>query len=172
MKVEDVLNDKTQKAKAKVKQIGQGLIDGAISLNIFLNVTEGQRGTNRATCIEALEFATRENPDIASKELLHFATQALQEEEPRTKWESAKVIGNIATKFPTHLDTAIASLLDNARHSGTVVRWASALALGEILKLQGKEDKDLIEKIEGLSAKEEDEGVKKKYLDALKKVKK
>jgi hypothetical protein len=52
------------------------------------------------------------------------------------------------------------------------VRWASAFALGEILKLKTKHNKELIPAIEAISNREEDNGVKKKYLDALKKAKK
>lgn len=88
------------------------------------------------------------------------------------KWESAKVIGNIVALFPAQINTSINSLLSNAENTGTVVRWATAYALAEILKLKTDHNKKLLPKIELLCDKEEDNGVKKKYIDALKKVKK
>ena len=47
-----------------------------------------------------------------------------------------------------------------------------AYALAEILKLKMDYNKTLLPKIEILCEKEEDNGVKKKYIDAIKKVKK
>jgi hypothetical protein len=88
------------------------------------------------------------------------------------KWESAKVIGNIAKLFPTQLDKCVNNLLLNAEKTGTVIRWATAYALAEILKLKTELNKKLLPKVETLCENEEDNGVKKKYLDALKKVKK
>lgn len=101
-----------------------------------------------------------------------YVTEALKDDEPRVKWESAKVIGNIAKLYPNQLDKAINNLLPNAEKTGTVVRWATAYALAEILKLKTENNKKLLPKIETLCEKEDDNGVKKKYLDAIKKVKK
>jgi HEAT repeat protein len=104
--------------------------------------------------------------------LLDYVTKALRDEVPRVKWESAKVIGNIAKLFPTNLDKSINNLLPNAKNEGTVVRWATAYALAEILSLKTESNKKLLPKIVTLCENEEDNGVKKKYLNALKKVKK
>lgn len=96
----------------------------------------------------------------------------LKGSEPRIKWESAKIVGNIAKLFPDQLKQTILNLLDNTRHSGTVVRWATAYALAEIIKLKTDQNDFLIPEVELLCELEEDNGVKKKYLDALKKIKK
>jgi HEAT repeat protein len=82
-----------------------------------------------------------------------------------------RVIGNIAHLFPTKLNKTIINLLTNSKDNGTVVRWASAFALGEILKLKTKHNKDLLPTLEAICDDEEDKGVKKKYIDALKKTK-
>jgi hypothetical protein len=63
-------------------------------------------------------------------------------------------------------------LLTNSEYDGTVVRWASAFALGEILKLKTKHNKDWLPAIEDICHREQDNGVKKKYFDAIKKTKK
>ncbi|MGV3761952.1 hypothetical protein [Parapedobacter sp.] len=80
-------------------------------------------------------------------------------------------VSAIAPLFPNELDRSIANLLPNTENPGTVVRWATAYALGEILKLKTDANNGLLPVLEILSAKEEDNGVKKKYLDALKKAK-
>lgn len=170
MKIEDIFQDKNIKAKGKVAIIGEWLINNEIPLEELLAYAEKQKATDKATCIEAIEYATKKAPAIANEGLLNYITKTLKDDEPRVKWESAKVIGNIAKIFPTQLDKAITHLLPNATSTGTVVRWATAYALAEILKLNT--DQKLLSEIEALCEKEKDNGVRKKYLVAIKKVKK
>lgn len=172
MTIEQVFRDKTIKAKAKVATIGDWLLNNELPVEELLAYAEQQKAKDKATCIEAVEYASKKSPGIASEPLLDFVTDALKDDEPRVKWESAKVIGNIARLFPERLDQAIEHLLLNAENTGTVVRWASAYALAEILKLKTGHNQKLLPEIEMLCSKEEDNGVKKKYLDALKKIKK
>lgn len=172
MTIEELFKDKTLKAKAKVTQIGNWLLDGTLPMDELLVFTEKQSKTNKANCIESIEFATKKNPNLADEAVWALVTQSLQDEEPRIKWESAKVIANVAQLFPNKLAEAIAPLLANAQDKGTVVRWAAATALGEILKISGAHRDDLLPKIEQFIEKEEDTGVNKKYMEALKKVKK
>lgn len=172
MTIEQIFQDKTIKAKAKVAQIGEWLIQGDLPIDELLHYAQQQKATDKATCIEALEYATKKTPTIADENVLNYLVNALNDEEPRVKWESAKTIGNIAKCFPNELKNATDNLLKNATHQGTVVRWATAYALAEILKLKTELNTKLLPQIEHLSDGEEDNGVKKKYLDALKKVKK
>jgi aspartate-semialdehyde dehydrogenase len=172
MTIEQVFQDKSIKAKGKVSTIGEWLVNNEMPIEELLAYAEKQKATDKATCIEAVEYATKKAPTIADESLLEYVTKALKDEEPRVKWESAKVIGNIAKLFPTQLDKAIKNLLPNAQNTGTVVRWATAYALSEILKLKTENTINLLPIIEQLCEKEEDNGVKKKYLDAIKKVKK
>lgn len=172
MTVEELFQDKTIKAKGKVSAIGEWLIKNELPIEELLAYAEKQKATDKATCIEAIEYATKKEPTIANESVLNYLINTLKDDEPRVKWESAKTIGNIAKIFPTQLDKAIDNLLPNAKNKGTVVRWATAYALAEILKLKTENNKKLLPKIEILCEKEEDNGVKKKYLDALKKIKK
>jgi HEAT repeat protein len=172
MMIENLFQDKTIKAKGKVATIGEWLLTGELPIDELLVFAEKQKATDKATCIEAIEYATKKEATIADENLLVYVSNTLNDEEPRVKWESAKVIGNIAKQFPSQLDKAINHLLANAENNGTVVRWATAYALAEILKLKTESNKKLLPKIELLCEKEDDNGVKKKYLDALKKVKK
>ena len=169
MILEQVFQDKTVKAKGKVSIIGEWLISNELSIEELLDYAGRQRSSDKATCIEAVEYATKKKPTIADENLLAYVTTALKDEESRVKWESAKVIGNIAKLFPTQLDKAISNLLDNAENTGTVVRWATAFALAEIVKLNTESNKELLPEIKAFCDKEEDDGVKKKYIDAIKK---
>lgn len=172
MTIEQVFEDRSIMAKAKAVQIGDWLLNNELQIEELLAFAETQKAVNKATCIEALEYATKRSPEIADETVFTFVTKALEEEEPRVKWESAKVIGNVAKLFSVQLDKAINNLLVNAENTGTVVRWATAYALAEIVKLKTESNKRLLPKMEALCENEEDNGVKKKYLDALKKLKK
>ena len=170
MTLEKLFQDKTLKAKAKVAQIGDLLLSGKLPVDDLLTFTIKRSGAHKATCIEALEYATKKNPNIADESLLTFIAATLNDDEPRIKWESAKVIGNIAKLFPTQVVKCTDNLLKNAAHDGTVVRWATAYALAQILKLKMDVNKKLLPELEVLCQNEEDNGVKKKYLDAIKRV--
>ncbi|SJZ51581.1 HEAT repeat domain-containing protein [Sediminibacterium ginsengisoli] len=171
MTLEQVFNDKSVKAKGKVSMIGEWLLNGELPAEELMACAEKQKASDKATCIEAMEYATRKDASVADEALLSYVTLALRSEEPRIKWESAKVIGNIAKHFPDQLHETIPGLLNNASNPGTVVRWATAYALAEIIKLKKKYNEKLLPQIEQLAEKEEDGGVKKKYTDALKKIK-
>lgn len=167
--IEVLIQDKTIKPKEKTETISKWILDKSLPLNELIAFAEKQKDPAKATCIEALEFATRENPDIADVNALVFVTKTLTAKAPRIKWESAKVIGNIAYLFPAQLEKAIANLLTNSKHEGAVVRWSAAFALGEILKLQTNLNTDLLPVIEQIIGREEKNSIKKIYLDALKK---
>lgn len=172
MNLPDLLNDKTKKAKEKVATISNWLLDGVLPTAELILFAKKSKDSEKATCIEGIEFATKQNSKIADENVFAFVTKTLNESAPRVKWESAKVIGNIAHQFPTKLDKAIINLLINSEDKGTVVRWASAFALGEILKLKTKHNKELLPTLEAIYYREQDSAIKKKYLEAIKKIKK
>lgn len=171
MKIEKLLTDKTKKVKEKTETISKWLLDGSMPIDELIAFAEKSKDTEKATCIEAIEYVTKQDPTLADDSVFYFVTKALTEKAPRVKWESARVIGNVAHLFPSKLNKAITYLLINSEYEGTVVRWASAYALGEILKLKTKHYKDLLPTIEAISERETNNGVKKKYLDAIRKCK-
>ena len=172
MTIDELLKDKTKKQKDKTQTISKWLLDGSLPVDELIAFAEGCKDADKATCIEAMEYATKLQTTLANDNVWAFVTNTLLENAPRLKWESAKVIGNIAHLFPAKLNKTINNLLLNARDNSTVVRWASAYALGEILKLKSKHNKNLFPAIEVLCNNEDNNGVKKKYVDAIKKVKK
>lgn len=172
MTLEELIKDKSVKSKEKVDIISKWIIDTSLPTDELIAFSEKSKDPVKATCIEALEYATKQNPNLADETVFSFVTKTLTEKAPRIKWESAKVIGNTAHLFPKNLDQAITNLLDNTKHEGTVVRWSAAFALGEILKLKTKHNTTLLPLLEYISEKEEKNSIKKIYLDAIKKTKK
>lgn len=172
MTIDELLKDKTIKPKEKTETISKWILDRSLPVDELIAFAEKQKDPAKATCIESIEYATKQHPDIADETVLLFVSKTLTEKAPRIKWESAKVIGNIAHLFPNELDKSITNLLTNTQHEGTVVRWSSAFALGEILKLKTKHNAGLFPAIENICEKEEKNSIKKIYLDAIKKTKK
>ena len=129
MDFNELLNDKGKKPKERTEILAQYLLSEKEATSALITFAQRTKDPAKATCIEAMEYATKQNPSVATADVLEFATRSLTEKAPRIKWESAKVIGNIAHLFPTKLDKAIVHLLENSEHSGTVVRWSAAYAL-------------------------------------------
>jgi len=172
MTIDELLKDKAIKPKEKTETISKWILDKSLPVDELIAFTEKQKDPAKATCIEAMEYATKQNPGIADECVLTFVTQTLTVKAPRIKWESARVIGNIAHLFPAKLEKAISNLLSNTEHEGTVVRWSAAFALGEILKLKTKHNTVLFPAIENICQKEEKNSIRKIYLDAIKKTNK
>jgi HEAT repeat protein len=172
MIIEDILSNKSLKAKAKVQALGKAILTGNIKVDDLIKLATKVKGADKGTCVESLEFATKTNPEISNQKCFNFVVKCLADDAPRVKWEAARVIGNIAHLYKTKLDDAINGLLINTEDPGTVVRWSAAYALGEILACNTKRNEELIPAIETIIKREEDNAVKKIYLKSLKKVKK
>ena len=169
MNLEEILSDKSVKPKEKTGHISHLILDKKLNLADLIKFAKTQKDPNKATCIEAMEFATKNSPSIATKEVLDFVTETLTEKAPRIKWESAKVVGNIASLFPDKLEKATNHLLANTEHTGTVVRWSAAYALGEIIKTKHAKTRKLIPAVKAICEREEKNSIRKIYLAALKK---
>ncbi len=171
MDIKELLNNKSLKPKEKTETLCKWILNKVIKINEIIDFAHTSKDPIKASCIEAIEYVTKSNPEIASLSSLEFVSKTLAEKAPRVKWESARVMGNIAHLYPDNLDEAINNLLVNSEHSGTVVRWSAAFALGQIVKLKTVKNKDLIPAIESICEREEKNSIKKIYVDALKKAK-
>lgn len=169
MNFEEIINNKALKPKEKTQILCNWILSNASESNKLLQYSANCKDALKATCIEAFEMATKTKPEIVSSTSFNFFVNCLNEKAPRIKWESARVIGNIAAYHKNNLDDAAINLIQNAEHTGTVVRWSAAFALGEILKLNTSLNKELLPKIDSLCKKEEKNSIKKIYLSALKK---
>jgi HEAT repeat protein len=172
MNLADLFANKDLKSKAKTEKVSSWLLDNTIDADELTAFAKEAKDPVKATCIEALEYATQKNPAITTVKAFQFVTQSLAAKAPRVKWESARVIGNTAHLFTDELENAIKILLINSEDEGTVVRWSAAFALGEILKLKTKHNDLLLDAIEAIINHEEKNSIKKIYLDALKKLRK
>ncbi|MFZ4399259.1 MAG: HEAT repeat domain-containing protein [Bacteroidales bacterium] len=163
--------DKSLKPSEKTTVLSNWLILNTDSLNELIDFARLAKDPIKASCIEAIEYATKTKPGSASSECLKFVSETLSSKAPRVKWESARVIGNIAHLYPDQLDVAINNLLVNSEHSGTVVRWSTAFAFSQIIKMKMPFNNDLIPAIESICIREEKNSIKKIYLEAIKKLK-
>lgn len=168
--IAELLSDKLIKPKEKTETLSTWLLQSTISVDELLSFATSAKDSPKATCIEALEFASQQNAVIVNAACFNFVVQSLTAKAPRVKWESAKVIGNIAHLYNENLNIAINNLLVNTEHEGTVVRWSAAFALGEILKLKTKHNKTLLPAIEAICQREEKNSIQKIYLAAIKKL--
>lgn len=135
-------------------------LEGSLS-----QATDAERGV----CLEVLEHVSQKSPEIVFP-YLDLVIKSLQDKAPRVKWEAARTIANLAPKYPEETATTTEALMQNTTDKGTVVRWNTALALGEIFKANRKTRSVLKPKIEKLIAKEQNSGVRNVYLTALKNV--
>lgn len=167
--LDQILNDKTIKAKEKVTLITQLLMCGSLAIQQLIAIAQNANDINKATIIESMEYASRLKADVIDELAFGFAMENLASNAPRVKWESAKVITNTAHLFPKLLKKAIGNLLNNTEHIGTVVRWSAAGALSKVLLCKTDLNKELIPTIEAIEKREEDNAIKKIYQQALKK---
>lgn len=169
MNFKEFFLDKSLNAKQKTELLGQWVQDHPDAVPDLIAFAQSAKAPVKATALEALEWATKSNPTIATLSWLEFATANLHDDAPRCRWESARVIGNICRQFPQQLEIAAGLLLANANHTGTVVRWSAAYALGEIIGLKTPLNSDLIPAAEAICAREPKNSIKKIYQSALKK---
>ena len=169
MNIDFILNNKSKKPKERISELAEGVINRSINIDELIEFALKSKDPIKASCIEALEYASKKHPELINRRAFDFAINSLQEKAPRIKWESAKVIGNTVSLFANDLDKALHNLLENTEHEGTVVRWSAAFALGEILKLKTSHSEDLLQTFETIIANEEKNSIKKIYLDAIKK---
>lgn len=128
-------------------------------IDLFTDVEKG-------ILMEALEYATEVDPEIVEP-VIDIVFECLRSEAPKVKWEAARVVGNIAARFPNQVSRSVPKLLENAKHKGTVVRWSSAFALGEIIKHDEKTRRKLLPEVEKILKREKNSGVKNVYKKAF-----
>ena len=169
MDIGALIKNKSIKPKEKTVQISGLLLRGDLGVHELIAFADKAKDAEKATCIESLEFTSKINASLVSVKAFTFVCEQLASKAPRVKWESAKVIANSAHLFPEQLNTAIGALLPNTEDKGTVVRWSAAYALGEVMKINGKHQANLLKAIESIVLREEKNSIKKIYLSAIKK---
>lgn len=169
MKLLEEIRKSNKKPKELNAFIARLILEKKPSTSDLAEAISSGNDVERGTCIEALEYATQTNPEIA-KPYIEEIVKCLGNKAPRVKWEAARVIGNIAKVIPKEAEKALDGLLKNTKDKGTVVRWSTAFALGEILRYQ-TDKAGLLSKINTIVDKEQNNGVKNVYLRAIKAIK-
>ncbi|WP_438314720.1 hypothetical protein [Sporosarcina sp. FA9] len=167
MDLDVLLKRKDLKPKEKTEVMADAIISGELAIVDIIKVASTAKDPAKATCMEAFEYATNKKPEIANMELFMFAQNNIGAKAPRLKWESAKVIGNIAHLYSENLEEAIAGLLENTREEGTVVRWSAAYALTKIFHLSKYSNDDFRRTLQDICESEEKNSIKKIYLKVL-----
>jgi hypothetical protein len=163
-----ILQDKTLKGKAKCILISNGLLEKKLLPAELAQVAATLKEVDVANCLEGLELATKTKPELAGAKGIEFAISKLPAKAPRVKWEAARVVANCIHLHPVYAEKAALPLLQNTEHTGTVVRWSTALALAQIIQLPGKSKTELIAALHNILLNEENSGVRKIYERALK----
>ncbi len=169
MELKELFADKTIKPKDRTTRLSEMIMDNSLATCDLISFAQTAKDPVKATCIEAMEFATQTKPGILDAEAIDFVLKSLGEKAPRIKWESAKVTGNTIHLFPEKIENAVTKLLNNTEDTGTVVRWSAAFALGQIVKLKTPLNETLVPAIKNIIENEEKNSIKKVYLEALKK---
>lgn len=160
---------KEMKPKKRTEALCQMVLDGTVPVGELMAFAIAAKPPVRATCIESLEFGTRQGLTI-QVDVLQWILSCLGQNEPRVKWESAKVTGNTIANYPHLISNAVAALLPNTSHEGTVVRWSAPWALGEIVKVNTGIKKELCHTLANIMAQEEKGSISKIYAAAFKKI--
>ena len=96
MCISELFTDKTIKPKEKTETICKWFFDKSLPIDELLAFAEKQKAPVKATCIEALEFATKQSPNIADETVLEFVTDTLLAKALKAVgFDTDKLVGNI-----------------------------------------------------------------------------
>lgn len=172
MTIPEIMNNKSLKRLEKRTFLAEAIINRECNFSIILEACESLPEKNISLLLEAIEEVSRSKEFTLDADYLDLAEKYILSSDNSCKREASRIVGNLANKFPTKLDNAIAALLQNTKNDGTVIRWASAYALSRIIILPQYAKSPLFEQISDLCAKENESGVKNQYIKALKKAEK
>ncbi len=171
MKLLEEIRRSDKKPKELLTYLSEKVKKDNSFLNDFSKCLEEGTPVEKGICMEVLEYVSQEKPELVIPHI-DGTIAYLDYDAPRVKWEAARVIANLAPKYPEKAAKAINKLIINTKDKGTVVRWSTAFALGEIAKYGKSNQATLVKKMEDLVRKEQNNGVKNVYLKALKVIKK
>jgi hypothetical protein len=161
--------DKSVRPSAKTGILATALQSHQLSQEDLIAFAATAKDAVLGTCVESLEYVTKTDPAFVTSATLGFVITRIADNAPRVKLESARVTGNVIRLFPEMAEKAIAALLPNTAHEGTVVRWSAAFALSQILLLRLSLNDTLIPAAANIMDQEEKNSIKKIYAAALKK---
>ncbi|MDU5334315.1 hypothetical protein [Enterococcus sp.] len=164
-----ILENKEMKGIEKRKAIIELITTNELNVKDLAAESVDLDSKKQVILFEAVEAMTKENPRRFDSTIVDFMNAYLSNESNPIKRETSRIIGNVAVAYPDNLEESIVLLIQNTTNPGTVVRWGSAYALSRILLLPNYVNSSLYDTLKKLSDQEEENGVKKQYLNALKK---
>ena len=171
MDIKTIIEDITLKPTQKRNIIVDCIQEGSFTIKEIEICSKVLDDKYMAIILEAMESACSKEPKIASLKWLEFAKIYLTSEHNSLKRESSRIIGNIASYYPNHLNLVIPKLLENAKNKSTVIKWGSAYALGRIISIPKYAKSELYEILLRVYKKEMENGVKTQYLIGLRNAK-
>lgn len=172
MDIISALNDKAFKSTEKRKEIITALRENVLTGDTLESLCNSLNEKQLTLVMEAVEEITREASGHIELNYLTLANRHISAKNNSLRREAARVIGNLAARFPDQMADIIPRLLENTKNSGTVIRWSGAYALAQIVSLPQYAVTPLYDTLTALYESEADNGVKKQYLVGLKKAKK
>lgn len=166
--IDEILKSK-KKPKEIVTLLAEKLKNDRKWVVEFIKCFEKGTVAEKDNCMEAIEYVTKKDPAFVAN-CLDFVIGHINDKAPRVKWETARIIGNTAQKFPDKVKETVPKLLASTKDKGTVVRWSAAFALTEIAKSNPELQKELTTKFNEIVKKESNNGVRNIYLKYLKDV--
>lgn len=157
--------------KKKQIELVKAIEDGTIKIKDVVKKYHEANTSDRGLFMEVLESVSSRDPSKLRPHL-EFVIKQIGESAPRVKWESSRIVANLAKDFAVECEKAIAPLKNNMNHDGTVVRWSAAKALCEIAKYSDGKRKALYRQILAWEAEETNRGVKSIFTKTLKKISK
>jgi hypothetical protein len=77
MILKDFFADKQLKPSAKIKVLRQHVCENPSIIDELLSFAENSKHAIKASCLEAIKFATQTQPEIANQNCFHFIERSL-----------------------------------------------------------------------------------------------
>ena len=168
MNFQDTIKTWNKKPKELVEFLTKTILKDKKLFSQLIEVLKSGSDVDKGTCADVMKHVSAEKPELFLP-YINDLIGYINYKASRVKWGVPESFGNIAKKYPKEAEKAVPNLLKNTienKDNTTVIRWCSAYALSEIAK--STKSKKLIKKINTISKKETNNGVKNVYLKALK----
>ena len=166
--MQETIKSWNKKPKELVEFLTKSILKDSKLFSQLIDVLKNGNDVDKGTCADVMKHVSEQKPEIFLP-YIDILVEYINYKAPRVKWGVPEALGNIAKKHPTEAEKAVPNLLKNTienKDNTTVIRWCAAYGLSEIAK--STRNKDLIKRIEDISKKEKNNGVKNDYLKALK----
>jgi len=168
MNIQETIKNWNKKPKELVEFLTKIILSDSKLFSQLIDILKNGNDVDKGTCADTMKHVSAEKPEIFLP-YINDLVEYVNYKAPRVKWGVPESFGNIAKKYPKEAEKAVPNLLKNTtenKENTTVIRWCAAYGLSEIAK--STKNKELIKKIENISKKEKNNGVKNVYIKALK----